>query len=218
MSPPPPKSPPKSPPPESPTPPPPQSPELQSPLLSWSPKSRPPRSRPPSPAPSGLIPPPPQPRRPQPPPRPRPPRGPPPAPPPPPPPPPRGPAVAAPVAAVPGLLRPLADVALRDLQGVLRQPVGVPCLVQGGRRVLPGHALGGVEMPLRLGQPGAGLRADGAAAGADEVGGRGGRGPRGEQGLSEQFGRPAGLCLGVPRDRQRLLQREVALLQLPQRR
>src|SRR4051794_133744 len=115
---------------------------------------------------------------------------------------PPGAAVAAPVAAVPGLLRPLADVALRDLQGVLRQPVGVPCLVQGGRRVLPGHALGGVEMPLRLREPGAGLRADGAAAGADEVGGRGGRGPRGEQGLSEQFGRPAGLCLGVPRDRQ----------------
>ena len=114
---------------ESPKPPPPQSPELQSPPSpSWSPKSRPPSSRPPRPAPSGLIPPP------------------------------ATPAaavaaapaaaeaaaVAAAVAAVAGLLRPLADVALRDLEGVLGQPVGLARLARarppGRCRAMPSAA------------------------------------------------------------------------------
>src|SRR4051812_27435555 len=128
------------------------------------------------------------------------------------------PAVAAAVAAVAGLLRPLADVSLRHLEGVLRQSVGVARLAQGGGGIVARHALRGVEVPLRLGEPRARLGTDGPAPRADEVRSRRDGGPRGQQRLVQQLGRAAGLRLRVPRHPQRPLQCEGAGLQLPPRR
>jgi hypothetical protein len=89
-------------------------------------------------------------------------------------------------------------------------------LAQRADRVVPPLVDGDVEMALGLGQSGARLRADRTPAGVDEVGGSRDRGARGQHGLVQRRGRPADLRLGVPGHRQRLLERDVGLLQLPQ--
>ncbi|NIZ91658.1 hypothetical protein F1544_11720, partial [Kineosporiaceae bacterium B12] len=69
-------------------------------------------------------------------------------------------------------------------------------MLQRGRRVARAQGLRLVEVPLRLGEPGAGGAADGAAAGGDEVLGRVDLGARPEEGLLQQRPQPLLLARG----------------------
>ena len=113
--------------------------------------------------------------------------------------------------------RPALHVVAGQPQSLLRQRVGLLRLAQCVHRCRAGQTDGRVEVPLGLRQPGAGVDADGAAPGRDEVRRRRDPGPGREQRPVElSCGALAGLpgLLGV---RQRLVQGRPGLVQPTQR-